>query len=244
MKVHIKRAFGSSSDTYDSSCDIQRIVADNLINHIKVDNTEKILEIGTGTGIFTNLIKEKFPDSSVFCLDIAHSLLKKAQKKMPDNFYICGDGENLPVLGGFDIVVSSSSLQWFQNLSESLPKLAETANKFAFSVFVEGTFAEMSVINSMTGFGSVYPLPQYEKIIKSLSHFEIQYEVKDYVIYYDSVQEFLKKQKGTGATFSGSDKIASKSSYKKFLELYPMLFGENGKIPVTCRILYVTGSSG
>ncbi len=38
-------------------------------------------------------------------------------------------------------------------------------------------------------------------------------------------------------------KFTSKSSYQKFLELYPELFGEDGKIPVTYKIFYAVGKS-
>ncbi|MGE4319374.1 MAG: methyltransferase domain-containing protein [Deferribacterales bacterium] len=240
MKIHIRRAFCSSSDTYDSSCDIQRIVADHLAEKLPEVNGS-VLEIGTGTGIFTEHLNKKYADQSIYCIDIAHSLLKKAQKTYSKNIYICGDGEHLPFNRGFSLVAGSSCLQWFQNPEKSIPAMLSGADRFVFSVFVDGTFAEMKILNEMTGFGSVYPLPKQNDLLKCFGGFAIEHEVREYVIYFDSVQEFLKKQKGTGATFSGSGKVSSKTAYKRFLELYPELFGDGGKIPVTYRILYITG---
>jgi len=244
MKIHIKHAFCSSSGSYDSSCDIQRIVAEHLAG-LTGEEHESILEIGTGTGIYTRLLNEKFCVPAV-CVDIAENLLAKAALSCPENLYICGDGECLPVQGEYSLVTGSSALQWFQNPKESIPAMLKHLKKggeFAFSVFVEGTFIEMSILNQMTGFGSVYSLPkedEFSAIFESCG-VSVNRSVNEYVLHFESVSEFLKKQKGTGATFSGKDKITSKASYKKFLELYPELFGEDGKIPVTYRILYITG---
>jgi len=201
----------------------------------------RILEIGTGTGIFTDELRVKYPDAEVTCVDISHSLLKGAMEKHPENIYICADGENLPLKGEYDLITGSSALQWFANPAVSIPKmlnLLKSGGEFAFSIFAKGTFTEMAILNNMTGFGSVYDLrsgTEYEGIV------DAEYETKEYVLFFDTVKEFLKKQKGTGATFTGVKKFTSKSSYQKFIELYPELFGENGKIPVTYNIFYMNG---
>ncbi|MCD8554794.1 methyltransferase domain-containing protein [Seleniivibrio sp.] len=244
MKIHIKHAFCFSSESYDSSCDIQRIVAEHLAELLPEGSQDRILEIGTGTGIFTKLLNEKC--GGAFCVDIADALLAKAKKNFPENHYICGDGECLPVIGEFSLITGSSALQWFQSPQKSIPdmlKCLKNGGKFAFSVFVEGTFVEMSILNQMTGFGSVYTLPDEDVFAKIFEDcgVSVNKEVCEYVLHFDSVSEFLKKQKGTGATFSGRDSLTSKASYKKFLELYPELFGENEKVPVTYRILYISG---
>ncbi len=244
MKIHIKHAFCSSSESYDSSCDIQRIVAEHLAEFLPECEQDGVLEIGTGTGIFTKLLNEKC--GAAVCVDIADALLAKAARQYPENLYVCGDGECLPVRGGFSLITGSSALQWFQQPEKSIPdmlKHLKKGGKFAFSVFVEGTFVEMSILNQMTGFGSVYSLPKEADFVRIFEGcgVSVNKDVKEYVLHFDSVSEFLKKQKGTGATFSGKDKPTSKTSYRKFLELYPELFGENGKVPVTYRILYITG---
>ncbi|PLX69434.1 MAG: hypothetical protein C0603_00465 [Denitrovibrio sp.] len=244
MKVHIKRSFDSSCSTYDESCDIQRMVASHLAGQITGKHTD-ILEIGTGTGIFTSELASKYVDASVTCVDVAHSLLAEARVKHPKNRYVCADAERLPMAGqSFDLIASSSTLQWFGKPEKSIPNMLSnliSGGQFAFSVFVDGTFQEMSILNGMTGFGSVYNLRPDSDYMEILKGYDVQFETKEYVLYFDTVKDFLKKQKGTGATFTGMSKFSSKSSYQKFLELYPELFGEDGKIPVTYNIFYAVG---
>lgn len=240
MKIHIKRSFDASCSTYDASCDIQRMVASHLSTKIS-GRHKRILEIGTGTGVFTDELRAKYPDADITCIDISHALLQGAKEKHPENIYICADGENLPLKGQFDLITGSSTLQWFQNPKVSIPKmlkLLKPGGEFAFSIFAKGTFTEMAILNTMTGFGSVYDLrdgEEYKGII------DAEYESKEYVLFFASAKEFLKKQKGTGATFTGAKKFTSKAAYQKFIELYPELFGENGRIPVTYNIFYMNG---
>ena len=245
MKVHIKRSFDSSCSTYDSSCDIQRMVAAHLAELVAGEHKD-ILEIGTGTGIFTSELASRYPDAKLICLDVAHSLLSEAKDKHPEYSYICADAEKLPMAGqAFDLIASSSTFQWFGKPEESIKDLLsnlKAGGQFAFSVFVDGTFQEMSILNGMTGFGSVYDLRPDSVFMEILKDYDVHFETKEYILFFDSVKEFLKKQKGTGATFTGVSKFSSKSSYKKFMELYPELFGEGGKIPVTYKIFYAVGT--
>jgi len=244
MKIHIKRSFDSSCNTYDESCDIQRLVASHLAEKL-AGSHKNILEIGTGTGIYTDELAAKYPQAKNTCVDISHALLSEACKKHPDYTYICADAERLPITSReFDLVTSSSTFQWFGKPEKSIPamlSLLKDGGEFAFSVFVEGTFLEMSILNKMTGFGAVYDLRPDKEYMEILKDYDVQFETREYVLLYDSVQEFLKKQKGTGATFTGMNKFTSKSSYQKFLELYPELFGDGGKIPVTYQIFYAYG---
>lgn len=243
MKVHIRRSFDSSCSTYDSSCDIQRMVAAHL-SEMTSGGHRKIIEIGTGTGIFTDFIADKYPESNVTCLDISLPLIQGAAEKHPSFGYICADAEHLPLKSGFDLLVSSSTFQWFERPQESIHAmlgLLKKGGEFAFSIFAEGTFVEMSILNKMTGFGSVYSLLPDTAYADMLKEYDVKCETREYVLLFDSVREFLQKQKGTGATFTGMNKFTSKSSYQKFLELYPELFGENGRIPVTYKIFYARG---
>jgi len=243
MKIHIKRSFDASFDTYDSSCDIQRIVAEHLASKLS-HGYKNILEIGAGTGVYTEKLAERYSDTDVTCIDISHQLLLGARDKVSHYKYVCADGEHPPFKGCFDLITSSSTLQWFINPENSIPgilSLLKPDGEFAFSMFAEGTFTEMSILNRMTGFGSVYDLRPDSDYLDIFEDCDVSFETKEYVLFFHSVEEFLKKQKGTGATFTGARAFTSKSSYRKFLELYPELFGEDGKIPVTYKIFYIHG---
>lgn len=246
MKIHIKRFFDKAVDCYDSSADIQKIVASKLIEKTFLKNTKTVIEIGTGSGIFTELFLNKYKPENFIGFDIAYSMVKSCEK-FP-GLFIQADAERPPFKeNSADAIVSSSVLQWLQTPQVSIPqtiKLLKSGGSFNFSIFCDGTFAEMSTINKLTGFGNVYPLKTalfYESLFNSISDIEFEIDVHDYVLNFKTVKEFLDKQKATGARFTGKRNIAGKEAYKNFCELYKSFFGDNQTIPVTYRIAYIRG---
>jgi len=246
MKIHIKRFFDKAADCYDSSADIQKIVASKLSDLTQENFPETVLEIGTGSGIFTEIFLSKCKPQRFIGLDIAYSMTKASS--CLQGMFIQADGEKLPFRSECaDVLVSSSVLQWFQRPEKSIPACLDTLKRegrFYFSVFCDGTFPEMALLNSITGFGSVYPLktPEfYDRLFSSISDVKFRLEIHDYVLRFRNVKEFLQKQKATGARFTGRTSAAGKDSYRRFCELYQSFFGDGETIPVTYRIAYITG---
>jgi malonyl-CoA O-methyltransferase len=103
----------------------------------------------------------------------------------------------------------------------------------------------MKEISKITDFGSVMDMKSrdfYHKILKNIPNIKYNIEVMDYLIYYDSVMEFLKHHKRTGARYTSTSKPKGKSSFNAFCQLYKDIFGVEGKIPVTYSIIYIRGS--
>jgi malonyl-CoA O-methyltransferase len=249
MKIHVKRYFDKAAETYDSSADIQKIAAGRLLERIVEANCGTVLEVGTGSGIFTSLFLEKFSPERFFGFDISYPMTKSASRH--SGAYCCADGENLPFKDAFaDVLVSSSVLQWLARPQESVPAMLKTLKsrgKFYFSVFTEGTFTEMALLYGMTGFGGVYPLRPdsfYAGLFSGIDGVNFEMEICDHVLWFGDVKEFLKKQKNTGAGFTGRKTNAGKNAYRHFCELYPALFGDGETVPVTYRIAYISGQVG
>ncbi|QAR32945.1 methyltransferase domain-containing protein [Geovibrio thiophilus] len=246
MKIHIKRFFDKAADCYDSSADIQKIAASKLIDLTEAVAPQTAIEIGTGSGIFTEMFLAKCRPEKFIGLDIAYSMSKASASF--SGLFIQADGERLPFgKECADVLVSSSVLQWFQQPEVSVPAALETLKKdgrFYFSVFCDGTFTEMAVLNRITGFGSVYPLKTaefYDDLFGRINGITHRLEIHDYVLRFPDVKEFLKKQKATGARFTGRTAAAGKDSYRRFCELYESFFGDGETVPVTYRIAYITG---
>lgn len=248
MKIYVKRMFNSAAETYDSSADIQRVVADRLLRGIEGLDSECILEIGVGSGLFTDIFINKYDVKKYIGFDIAHNMAKMCSEKFEKKYqFLSADAECLPFKSkAFSGITSSSVFQWLSNPEKSIPKILSTlkpGGTFHFSIFVQGTFQEMDFVNKMTGFGNVYPLRDKSSYINILSEYAsvLHTETVEHVLYFDSVKEFLKKQKNTGAKYTGSSKFTGKDAYRKFNELYESYFAEEGRIPVTYAILYVHG---
>jgi len=78
----------SSAGSYDNHAQVQRIMADRLVNLLKEKEKEgykvgpNILEIGCGTGALTQLIIKDWPSTSITALDIAPAMIKVAEQRI------------------------------------------------------------------------------------------------------------------------------------------------------------------
>ncbi|KAA0259464.1 methyltransferase domain-containing protein [Deferribacter autotrophicus] len=249
MKLQVKRFFDNSFKTYDNNANIQKIIANHLAGHISKNYYEQVLELGVGSGLFTKLLMDKISFKKYVGIDLSYNLLTKAKSKFDELSFINADIDYLPVdIARFDIITGSSVLQWLEFPKNTISLLIQNAKKgteFYFSIFLEGTFSEMKHLYHLTGFGSVFNLKDenfYKDIFYNFNKSEWIFEKQNYVLYYDSVQEFLKQHKKTGARYTEKKSFTSKQSYINFCRLYEELFkNENNKIPVTYSILYIRG---
>lgn len=86
-------------------------IAASLMN--TTSSTQTVLDIGSGTGLFSSLILKKFPDANITLIDISEKMMDIAKKRF-SNFsnvnYILDDYTSHKFESKFDIIVSSLSI--------------------------------------------------------------------------------------------------------------------------------------
>ena len=102
-KKYVKQMFNDISGTYDliniiSSFGIDRYWRNRLINNIKLNSDQNLLDVATGTGDVAFGFLKKY-NVSVTGLDIAKNMIeisnKKAKKYSGNINFIVGDAENM-----------------------------------------------------------------------------------------------------------------------------------------------------
>ncbi len=86
-----------------------------MVSVIPFDNSQefKLLDLGSGTGNITKIVKEKYPHSKISCIDIAENMIKMAQIKLEkynDIEYYTGDFSKFDFEEKYDVIVSSLAL--------------------------------------------------------------------------------------------------------------------------------------
>ena len=77
------------------------------------DDSIKVMDLGCGTGTITKLLKDKFPNAKITCLDLAENMIEMAKIKLRqynDINYIIGDFYNFNFPEKYDIILSSLAL--------------------------------------------------------------------------------------------------------------------------------------
>lgn len=149
-KQRIGRAFGAAAPTYDSQAAIQRIVAGRLAQRIAalpLPPRPRVLEIGCGAGFLTRALSERLPDAEMVVTDLSPAMVAAARQAVgPAPRYLAMDGERPAFADGtFDLVCSSLTFQWFEDLEASLQRLCgllKPGGRLAFATLLSDAFSE------------------------------------------------------------------------------------------------------
>ncbi|MFH1709967.1 MAG: methyltransferase domain-containing protein, partial [bacterium] len=150
-KKRIAKSFSRSAEHYDEFAGLQRTLAKELMESISAlgISPSDILDIGTGTGGVAFLLGAKFKNSNIAGCDIAPGMIKKAihNNRYKNVTFEVADAENLPFADGrFDLVASSTTLQWIDDLAQAFShakRVLKRGGHFAFITFGPKTLTEL-----------------------------------------------------------------------------------------------------
>src|SRR5437762_1931232 len=128
MKRKIIRYFNQGASTYDSAAEVQTYVAQQLVARLENISAKEILEIGCGTGLLSQQLISLFPDASFLLTDIAPVMVETCQNRFmnqPKIKIACLDGETIAVESKFDLITSSMTLHWFDDVTQGLEKIID-----------------------------------------------------------------------------------------------------------------------
>jgi len=147
-KEIIRKNFSKSAAYYDKYAVVQNYSASELLRKNNLTKVNNIIDIGCGTGNYTQLLIEKFPEAKIKALDISEEMIKIAKEKISNNSieFIVGDAEDVELPEKFDLISSNASFQWFDNLDKVLAKYKNMLREkgvILFSIYGPKTYYEL-----------------------------------------------------------------------------------------------------
>lgn len=150
-KKIIQDNFSKYAKFYNQYAMVQKQIACELIDFIPTTlKPVKILELGCGTGFYTELLHKKYPNTSIDAVDISSEMLKIAQRHLSNSHinWIQADIETFKNESQYDLITSSSTFQWLSDVEKTLAHLKEqlsNTGKIIFSIFGASTFQELKI---------------------------------------------------------------------------------------------------
>lgn len=214
--------FEKNFSTYDENAIIQKKVAENLTNFIskKFNNQkfDKVIELGCGTGIFTREFLKKFEINEIDLNDCFNT--RDYFKEINYKNFICDD-MNEAIIKNYDIVISSSSFQWIEDLEKLIESISKKSEKLAFSIYIDGNLKEIA---EYFGVGLKYKKIEDILIILKKYFKNIEYYSEEKTLNFSSPIEALRHLKRTGVTIKNRTSIYDIKSYKNTLLTYNMAY--------------------
>jgi malonyl-ACP O-methyltransferase BioC len=237
--------FGKSMDTYDDNAFAQKKIAKKLtglISDLYPGIPETIMEIGCGTGLLTKSILSVFPDAHYYLNDINDKSRQWMRTLFAENShtFIGGDARLIDFPDRIDLLISSSTIQWFENLSVFAEKAYRSLSPQAYMFLSTFGKNNLKEIREITGTGLDYlSLDGLRKLFSS-SGFEILHlSGEEIQVAFDSPSEILSHFRRTGVNANCSGTVRTKSGLKLFCSKYSKMFSDGTKVILTYNPVFL-----
>ena len=229
------KEFSRFAYAYNRYNSIQKQVAQTLAKRVAPRAYDTIIDIGCGSGaLYHQLQKEHVSMKSFIALDSSEEMLKihpESAKiiKYCKNFDADDAFEAIP--SSLDtLVLSSSALQWSQDLDKLFYKLSQLGQSAYFAIFTANTFKTLHETAKIKS--PIYTVETLQNTI--VKYYETNFELKQYRLYFDTKKEMFTYIKKSGV--SGGKRQLSYLQIKRLMENYPLDYLE-------FEVLFVSATS-
>ena len=218
----IIKEFSRFAHQYEQHNMIQVQVAKRVIEKLPKNMYKSILDIGCGSGqVFRNM-EEKHIDFTSFTAFDSSSRMLALHPESPKIEKICGDFNSRTFTSyldkkAYDLVLSSSALQWSSDLDFTISTIASLSNTFHTALFTSNTFKTLHETAGVTS-----PIYSAEEVQKTIERYydNVNFELHTYSLQFDSVRDMFRYIKKSGVS-SGEKKLSYKET-KALMESYPL----------------------
>jgi len=217
----VAQEFSRFANDYSQYNIIQRDVAKKLLSLLPNKKYKTILDIGCGSGeIYKNLIANDIDFEEFTGVDISKEMLSLHPKAehitlVEDDFNDKDRFRSL-MLRRYDLVLSSSAIQWSSDLDATLESISLLSLEFYFAIFTSRTFHTLHQISGIES--PIYSSERLSTVIDR--YYSATYETIRYKLHFDSTYDMLRYIKLSGV--SGGERRLGYGETKRLITNYPL----------------------
>lgn len=215
ISMSVKNQFSKYAKEYNNFNIIQQIAAKALVRDIK-NKPKRILEIGCGSGQVYKYITWEIEKYDAIDFSPSMCELHPRNSKIEINCFDFDSKEFQNFLKNreFDIILSSSAMQWSKDLEKLISILSNTTNEINAVLFTSNTFKSIQKIT-----GNKSPILSLDEIKNAFSKsFNCEFEVHNYNLEFENKKylfDYIKKSGVSGGSSNLDFKMAKKL-YKEY----------------------------
>lgn len=147
-QARVAHAFSRAAPRYDALATAQRQIGQRLWNALP-PVARYVLDIGCGTGFWTQRLAKRYPRAQITGLDLAPGMLEQARQHHGESIYWQpGDAAALPFgKHAFDLVFSNLAVQWCHDIGavmEELYRVLSPGGQAHITTLLPGTLEEIA----------------------------------------------------------------------------------------------------
>lgn len=212
----MQKEFNRRTNSYKDYNFLQKRIAKELVSQIS-SKPKKILDLGAGDGeVYKNI---SWNVENFIGIEFAQNM-RESHPKAPHIEVLDLDFNQKDFLKNLqqqDLIISSSSLQWSQDLEETLKNIKTKTENIAFAIFTDGTFKTLREVANIPT--HLKPSDEIQRLIEK--YFQCNSEVKHYTLEFQSKKELFTYIKKSGVS-GGKQKLSFRET-KDLINNYPTL---------------------
>lgn len=253
-KIAVARQFSRAKESYNENALLQKEIGYRLLDRLEIETIQPkmILDLGAGTGYFSQPLLQKYSNIKLISLDIAQGMLEHAKMNFDlaqftsAPWFVVGDAEQLPIQNhSIDLVFSNCTLQWCTNLPQLLNEIMRVLSPnglFIFSTFGPDTLKELrNCIQKIDQTRALHPFLDMHDIGDMLLHAGFVNPVVDvemFALLYNQFQELRMDLKKIGASYPSKSAFNRDFTSSNILKEYEQFRNNEQLLPATFEVIF------
>ena len=253
-KNQARRDFNEAATGYEEAAVLQQSVSDQLLDRLGLISIKPrlILDLGSGTGISSSKLAQRFFRTRIIQADFAVNMLRLARnRKRPlfsRQFFLCADAELIPLSDDrIDMVFSNLMLQWCpdpRRVFMEISRVLRPGGLFIFSSFGPDTLRELreswKSVDDGVHVNTFFDMHDLGDALIQSGFENPVMETEYFVLTYEDAFGLMRDLKQLGANNVNSDRrrsLTGKTRMEKMIGAYEKTRRE-GKLPATYEVIY------
>jgi malonyl-CoA O-methyltransferase len=254
LSTEICNAFNQHAHSYEKAALVQNEIGLRLferLDYLKI-MPRYVLDLGSGTGLFSKALKQRYPDAVIIGLDLAFAMLTETKKKQGWRHkwpLVNGSMTALPFDDGvFDLVFANQVIHWSESLSlvfSELYRVMRVGGCFMFSTLGPDTFTELTkafaVADNYAHCNTFQDMHEVGDCLKKLQFQDPVVDMEKITVHYGELSKLLLSLKAQGVRNTNTARnrgLTGRHSWQVFEQAYQQYRTEEGKYPLTYEAIY------
>ncbi len=252
-KTQISKSFSRSAEHYEKNAFVQREIGERMMERLAYLTMKPrlILDLGAGTGLFTEKLSKLYPNALVVASDISLTMLHQAQNKpslLTQGGLIQADFMQLPFEDAiFDLIFSNQVIHWASNmrgLFKELHRVLKPSGCFFFSTLGPSTFKELNgawrIADPFAHTHAFLDMHEVGDALLSEAFLDPVIDREDLSVHFSSIHALLRSLKAQGVCNVNPKRnggLTTPAVFKRFEAAFGSYLTEAGEAPLTYEIV-------